>query len=429
MSLLIDALKRAEAQQTSHKSEEGDRRPAFPETAKEKVERQSPSPRLPDLPADLSLLDEQFSATKPLDVRSSTPRAASEEGAAPSAEGLIASHEAARLLFTAKERSVARRRLPFWLVLLIATLVATIGLGTYFWWQLQPRSGLGFSPGGLLVERPPAASALPPTTPFLNSDRPRSSAEESRLAASSDVKASSSPAEGRPTSAFEEKKRESEQPSPVRPAETAAQPVRFEGLVRATREHSPRENLLLEAWHAYNQDELELARLLWEKALAIDPHDIQALHGLAAIARRQGRDELAQGYYLRILENDPADGHALAALLALGRIAPPEISVGRLKALVAERPQAAALHFALGNKLAAEERWAEAQQAYFEALRLDPDNPDYAFNLAVSLDRLHQAAAALGYYRVALETARKRPAAFPLEQARLRASMLESLQP
>ena len=48
-------------------------------------------------------------------------------------------------------------------------------------------------------------------------------------------------------------------------------------------------------------------------------------------------------------------------------------------------------------------QWAPAQQAYFQAYQLQPDNPDYAYNLAVGLEHLSQPKLALTYYRQALE--------------------------
>ena len=47
--------------------------------------------------------------------------------------------------------------------------------------------------------------------------------------------------------------------------------------------------------------------------------------------------------------------------------------------------------------------WPDAQQAYFRAYSSVPDNADYAFNLAVGLDRLSQRKLALSYYQRALE--------------------------
>jgi tetratricopeptide (TPR) repeat protein len=47
--------------------------------------------------------------------------------------------------------------------------------------------------------------------------------------------------------------------------------------------------------------------------------------------------------------------------------------------------------------------WSQAQQAYFHALQFQPDNPDYAYNLAVGLEHLGQTRPALEYYRKALD--------------------------
>ncbi|MGV3590440.1 MAG: tetratricopeptide repeat protein, partial [Gammaproteobacteria bacterium] len=50
----------------------------------------------------------------------------------------------------------------------------------------------------------------------------------------------------------------------------------------------------------------------------------------------------------------------------------------------------------LGNHYAAQGRWSEAQGAYYNALLTarrsagGPVHPDYAFNLAVSLEQLNQ---------------------------------------
>ena len=63
-----------------------------------------------------------------------------------------------------------------------------------------------------------------------------------------------------------------------------------------------------------------------------------------------------------------------------------------------------------------QQRWAEAQQAFFDAHRLDSDNADYAYNLAVSLDRLAQSAAALGFYRRALELSDRGYASFGADE-------------
>ncbi len=109
----------------------------------------------------------------------------------------------------------------------------------------------------------------------------------------------------------------------------------------------------------------------------------------------------------------PADPAAQAAALSGSAAeADPQTAESRQKGLLSAQPESAPLNFALGNLYARQARWAEAQQVYFNAVAADGDNPDYLFNLAVSLDHLRQPRLAGQHYRMALEAAARRPAAF-----------------
>ena len=92
------------------------------------------------------------------------------------------------------------------------------------------------------------------------------------------------------------------------------------------------------------------------------------------------------------------------------------------------QPDSPVLYFALGNLYAQQSRWSEAQQAYFRAYAGDPDNADFLFNLAVSLDHLHQNKLAAQYYQMALKTAETnaatRPVSFDRIQVRARIAEL-----
>ncbi|MES2564226.1 MAG: hypothetical protein V4637_16090, partial [Pseudomonadota bacterium] len=57
------------------------------------------------------------------------------------------------------------------------------------------------------------------------------------------------------------------------------------------------------------------------------------------------------------------------------------------------------LHFVLGNVYADQSLWSQAQLSYFQAHHLEPENPDYTYNLAIGLDHLRQSKAALNFYR------------------------------
>jgi uncharacterized protein HemY len=93
--------------------------------------------------------------------------------------------------------------------------------------------------------------------------------------------------------------------------------------------------------------------------------------------------------------------------------------------MLAAQPESAPLNFALGNLYAKQARWNEAQQVYFNAVAGDTENPDYLFNLAVSLDQMRQPKLAAQHYRLALDAAERRPAAFDRERLLKRMSQLQ----
>jgi Flp pilus assembly protein TadD len=176
---------------------------------------------------------------------------------------------------------------------------------------------------------------------------------------------------------------------------------------------------------AYQAGDFAKARAEYEVALAEDPGNRDALLGLAAVETRSGRYEVAEAHYLRLLQLQPRDPHAQAGLLALrGARQDPLVSESRVKTLLAQDPGAHALNFTLGNQLAQQGRWGEAQQEYFKAFAGDPENADFAYNLAVSLDHLRQPRPAREYYLRAVALAERRGASFDLAAARARAAQL-----
>ena len=178
--------------------------------------------------------------------------------------------------------------------------------------------------------------------------------------------------------------------------------------------------LVEQAYQAFQRNDLAAARDGYQRALAREPTNRDALLGLAAIDVRSGQPGSAEGRYLRLLEIDPRDSHAVASLISLRGQLDPVASESRLKNLIASQPETALLHFSLGNQYAQQSRWSEAQAAYFKAHSVDPENADYAFNLAVSLDQLHQGKLALEFYQRALALTDKRVASFDPARARLR---------
>ncbi|GHU40127.1 hypothetical protein AGMMS50289_01220 [Betaproteobacteria bacterium] len=182
------------------------------------------------------------------------------------------------------------------------------------------------------------------------------------------------------------------------------------------------------AYAALTTGDVETARQQFVTLLKEDPRHLEALLGLAAIAERENEPEAAWRFYQSAWTAHPQDARVqtgmLAWLSAAGQLDPQRLE-RRLKNLIAAQPEAAAPHFALGNLFAGEARWPEAQAAYFEACRLDTGNPDYRFNLAVSLDALHQSRLAATHYQAALDAAESAPANFTTDEVR---SRLQALQ-
>lgn len=155
------------------------------------------------------------------------------------------------------------------------------------------------------------------------------------------------------------------------------------------------------AYQAFLAGDDQTASRLYRHLLQSDSRNVDALLGLAAVAARQDRLDEAVRSYQHALELDPRNSIAQAGLITmLGQTNPGEAE-SRLKNLLAQQPDAVYLHAALGNTYAELERWPEAQQSYFQAFSVDSGNPDYAFNLAVSLDQMRKYDLALDYYQKA----------------------------
>jgi tetratricopeptide (TPR) repeat protein len=161
---------------------------------------------------------------------------------------------------------------------------------------------------------------------------------------------------------------------------------------------------LVSAYEAYNAGDDASAQKLYKQALQQDVRNVDALLGLGAIASRQGRVADANGWFGKVLEIDPRNNMAQAALLDSQPQGNEANSESRIKNMLAKNPNDANLHVALGNLYAEQNQWPAAQQAYFDAYSLN-GSADNAFNLAVSLDQMGKPKLALPYYQRALAQA------------------------
>jgi Flp pilus assembly protein TadD len=374
----------------------------LPSSAQENAER-------PGTRAELSLEEPQSFETPP----QSTSALGGPDGNSNRAQ--------AEQLFQVKEMDYNPRR-PFYLSL-CALGVMAVGYGGYVWWQTRPKYGFPSPPpmagAPVVAESTPGPASVAPT--------PVASAPSQAAAPSAPVQVIPPI---RPV-----------RPRPPRQAAAALGPLSAAARVESATPASGTASagnppiavnarilsvdpLVEQGYQSFQKGDLAAARESYQKALAREPNNRDALLGLAAIDVRSGQLEVAEARYLKVLEADPRDSQAVAGLIGLRGSLDPVASESRLKTLITTQPEVAPLHFALGNQYARQSRWTEAQAAYFRAYSLDPDNADFAFNLAVSLDQLRQKKPALEYYQRSLTLTGKRAASFDASQARTRVQEL-----
>lgn len=417
MSLLMEALKKAEdakrrsseglapAEPVSTAADELTLKPLDPPAHGRKSAHGSP---LPQLAQHSDALDAELAA-----VGSEAPARRRQPESVSKQPG-VAAHDASgrtavRNVFAAKPSP--KSRVGLWL-LLGSAFVLALGIGGYFWWQWQ-------SIAVSSLARPLPAAAMAPLAPLqAPAPAPAALAAANAVAEPAPVAATltpKTPPEQRPEQALR---------APKLPANTP--PEAPESPLRLSK-NQPRANATLEhAYDALQAGQIDEAQRGYEQVLRSDAKNTDALLGLATIAARQGQTERAQAYYLNALESDPNDATAQAGVINTRGQADPGQAESRLKTALGNQPEAAALHFALGNVYARQLRWSEAQQAYFNAYSSEPDNADFIFNLAVSLDHLHQNKLAAQYYQRALNAAATANTSFDLLQVKAR---LLELQP
>ncbi|MDK9724888.1 MAG: tetratricopeptide repeat protein [Sterolibacteriaceae bacterium MAG5] len=428
MSLLLEALKKAERAKRrmpgladDDRPPPGDSAPRFPA---ENPADDPPCQRdLSQLPRELEILDEEFLAAAKREAASMlpprpTPAAAAgsppaSDADAPNTEDppetapateAEPARQAARRVFAAKHPSAARSQVSI-LTVGILVLAAVVAIGIHLSVPMSIGSTAASPGAAFAAPAPPPPPAVTPPPP-----------------ASAPMAASPPPAGERTISTVHVNPPPADPP----PAERRAAPPNTADPIRITRSRAVVNPVLQRAFDALEAGETEAARMDYAAVLKTEPRNPDALHGMAAIALRQGRHDLAEDFYQRAVEADPKNAIAQAGLVGLRGQGDPAASESRLKNLIAAQPDQAFLQFALGNLHAAAGRWNEAQQAFFKAHTGDPDQPDYLFNLAVSLDHLRHPQLAARYYGQALAAAGTRAAGFDRTQAGVRLHELQT---
>ncbi len=389
MSLLLDALKRAEQEKLARQAE-------------------SPPPAPPHTTASMQAANAPNLELQPI---------ASAAGVAPRSDA-----QAAQAVFDAKTaaRPAAEGgKKGALLAALGAIAVIVIAAGAYVWYSIQtlapkslatagplrpppaptPSPASGQAPAGVAASGAPGGASVPGTVASAPSPTPRFEPSP----------AGPAPATVTPSGV------PSTPPPRNRAAPDAAQKLAMELLRGAPAEAPVKLERSADAvtvpanisqgYAALRDGDLVAARRGYAAAVAADGGSIDARLGLATVEARAGNRGAANVQYRKALDLDPRNATALAGIASLADFTRPEAVEMQLRMELDRNPDSAALHLSLGNLYASQGRWSEAQRSFFEAHRLQAGSADTLYNLAVSLDHLGQARLAREYYGRALEAA------------------------
>lgn len=223
----------------------------------------------------------------------------------------------------------------------------------------------------------------------------------------------------------------------LRRTESKVQPVAKTSNTRAatpglsihkTNKTDPVAEKLDTAWLAYESGNFNEAKNLYKGVLNVESDNRDAMLGLGAIAVVEKDSVAATKIYSLLLNRNPSDPIATAALAGLrNNSSLHESDEEYLLSLLRKNPDAPHLNFSLANIYAQNNKWKSAQQYYFNAWQHDTENPDYIFNLAVSMDQLSKRQQAMNFYKDSLVKSVNKQVSFSRDAVQKRIRELSGL--
>ncbi len=183
--------------------------------------------------------------------------------------------------------------------------------------------------------------------------------------------------------------------------------------------------LLRQGYAAYQSGDYAVADSFYDQALLLEPYNRDVNLAVASVARQLSDFRRAENRYRHLLSLDGQDSAAFTGLLDVASALGDDTIEHELVAHIGTIESPGRMHAALGNYYSAKRSWQLARDAWRDALAIDVSNPDYAFNLAVSLDNLQRHKSAIDYYEMALQHAATRTFHFdkPTTRGRLETLM------
>jgi len=141
-----------------------------------------------------------------------------------------------------------------------------------------------------------------------------------------------------------------------------------------------------QAYKALQQGHTEVAINLYKKAIKQDPKDSYALLGLATSYHKLGQYRQAKPIYLKLLEAFPGNEQIIANLLSIVVEESPNDSVPLLQSVAERNPNSSFINAQTSVAFANIKDYKESIKYLNRALKLDRNNIQYQYNLAILYD-------------------------------------------
>jgi Flp pilus assembly protein TadD len=167
----------------------------------------------------------------------------------------------------------------------------------------------------------------------------------------------------------------------------------------------------------------ESALAAYDKVLKINPESLSALLGKAIALHKLRRVSEARTYYQRVLALDPANREALTNMTAIVAAQEPVVALRELRDMQKANPDFSPIPAQIASIDIQAGDIRDAMTAFNRAIQLSPENGLYRLNLAILQDRAGMAREAAASYQAALErlgSGAQMPISIETIQARLR---------
>lgn len=161
------------------------------------------------------------------------------------------------------------------------------------------------------------------------------------------------------------------------------------------------------AYDALQVGQYESAINYYNDALTVSPNNRKALFGLATAYHMNKQYDQARDVYLKLIKLDPNYWPAVNNYIIMVTEENPEKSVSRLEELYSRNPTFAAIPAQLGSLYFRQGNLQKSAEYYTNAVKLEPKNTDYRYNLAIVLEKGGNYKDAAIIYKTLLEDASK----------------------